>query len=103
MFLRRRKFRRKELSALQRWEIIRRDKLSCVQCKSEIHLRDTKTPSTTNGAFHHIVPLIYGGANDISNACLLCRPCHNQIHSGSEDASKYLAMFENFIRGGKLV
>ena len=28
------------------------------------------------GEFHHIIPIIYGGNNDIDNCSLLCRNCH---------------------------
>jgi len=28
------------------------------------------------GEFHHIIPIIYGGKNDIDNCSLLCHNCH---------------------------
>ncbi|MDI6887512.1 MAG: HNH endonuclease signature motif containing protein, partial [Candidatus Thermoplasmatota archaeon] len=28
------------------------------------------------GEFHHIIPVIYGGTNDLDNCSLLCYHCH---------------------------
>ena len=84
-------------------KVIQRDKLCCVQCAKPLSLiGDLKAPRVEGGDFHHIVPMIYGGENEPFNICLLCRPCHLHVHSGSETQQKYIAMFESFIRTGRL-
>ena len=47
-------------------EVIARDGEMCAYCGS------------TSGPFHvdHIVPLILGGDNDLSNLCVACAPCN---------------------------
>jgi len=34
---------------------------------------------------HHIHALAYGGGNVIENFCLLCKPCHDEVHRGYKD------------------
>ena len=96
-------FKRKELPKSERVLVIHRDKLTCVECGESLFLNpDSAKLTILNGAFHHIIPLIYGGENKAHNVCLLCTLCHNEIHSGSEIREKYFGMYEAFVRNGKL-
>ena len=98
------RFKRKSLLKRDKVLVIERDKLFCVQCKTIIHLKisEFKQLSLTNGCFHHIVPMVYGGSNTYENVCILCTNCHLFVHSGDEIPHKYIKMYENFIRHGKL-
>lgn len=97
-----RPYKRREIKDIDKWEVITRDRLVCVQCKETLHLKEVKRPVVIDGAFHHIIPMVYGGSVNYHNVCLLCRTCHNKVHSGNEDKKKYFEMFESFIRAGKL-
>lgn len=44
----------------------------CVNCGSEEHIH-----------YHHIVPLIMGGTNRLTNIVPLCEDCHGKIHIGT--------------------
>lgn len=35
---------------------------------------------------HHIVPLKFGGSNEIDNLMVLCIPCHKKVHDSYENA-----------------
>ena len=43
---------------------------TCVNCGTDMEIE-----------FHHIVPLAYGGTNNLSNIVPLCHQCHWSIHS----------------------
>ncbi len=75
--------------------VIHRDKLKCIQCGKDLVL--SSPTSLSNGAFHHIVPLVYGGENNHFNLCSLCVSCHNKSHSGRESKEKYLDMYSKYI------
>ena len=97
------KFKRKNIPLRCKHEVLARDKLMCVQCGKELFLDSTKKQlSVKDGDFHHILPLVYGGANETLNLCLLCRPCHKSIHSGDERKAKYFTAYENFLKTGRL-
>lgn len=42
----------------------------CVNCGSSEHIE-----------YHHIVPLVHGGTNNLSNIVPLCTDCHNAAHN----------------------
>ncbi len=94
------KYKRKALPRAERFKVLDRDKLKCVNCLKDLSLSDFDR--IKNGAFHHIVPLVYGGENKASNACLLCEPCHIKIHTGRETKQKYLRLYENYLLTGRL-
>ena len=96
--------KRRELTKKDKLFIIKRDKSQCTQCKIDLEFKIVKHRIVVrNGIFHHIIPQIYGGENNVNNACLLCVSCHNKIHSGDEDAEKYFKMYENFIKKEGLI
>lgn len=53
----------------QKAKIRRRDNHQCVKCSSESTLR-----------VHHIIPVDFGGDNNIENGATLCKPCHDKLH-----------------------
>lgn len=93
------KFKRPSILLKTKIAVIARDKLTCVQCGAILKIKfiSQKNLSIKNGVFHHIIPLIYGGPNILENICLLCKPCHTEVHSGREIKEKYYEMFECFI------
>ena len=47
------------------------------------------------GEFHHIIPIIFGGKNDIKNCSLLCHNCH-LIAPNIKD-NKGLLIYKNYL------
>jgi hypothetical protein len=58
----------------------------CCNCGSAINLM-----------YHHIVPLVYGGKNIISNIACVCEKCHSFIH---HDGASYYNNHAELIRKG---
>lgn len=52
-----------------RIQAMRRDKGLCVSCRD-------KGINTVAEECHHIVPVRFGGKNELENLRMLCRPCH---------------------------
>ena len=96
--------KRKLIPKAERKKVIARDKIRCVQCGKSMSLHINKIGRITirGGAFHHIIPLVYGGLNRALNICILCNSCHMLVHSGPESAQKYVEMFEAFVLTGRL-
>ena len=40
---------------------------------------------TEDLVIHHIVPLIVGGTNHLTNLCVLCTECHSLIHRNTDE------------------
>jgi hypothetical protein len=40
---------------------------------------------TEDLVIHHIVPLIVGGTNHLTNLCVLCEDCHAKIHRNTDE------------------
>lgn len=54
-----------------RKKIIKAKSSACSNCKSEENIE-----------YHHIVPLVLGGTNNMSNITALCHKCHKAAHYG---------------------
>ena len=52
--------------------VLERDNYSCARCGSGIEKKLV---------VHHIIPLSFGGSNDMDNLQVLCSFCHGNIHS----------------------
>jgi 5-methylcytosine-specific restriction endonuclease McrA len=57
------------------WELLKEERLeidnyTCVDCGSHDNL-----------VTHHIMPLSFGGGNDIDNLVTICKLCHTERHS----------------------
>ena len=97
------RFKRKAIPKSVKFTVMDRDKLRCIQCFSPTPITSiTKHISLSNGIFHHIIPLVYGGQNVPENICILCPGCHREAHTGRETPTKYHDMFSAFIRHGWL-
>lgn len=97
-----RNYRRKSIYQKDRRIVLERDKSKCVECGSEIFVNHNYSQiSLLNGAFHHIMPMIYGGKNDFTNICLLCNGCHINVHSGKESVLKYILDSRMFLTTGR--
>lgn len=51
-------------------KIIERSGNRCERCKIDFD-------DDFKGEFHHIIPVCFGGNNDINNCSLLCKKCHD--------------------------
>ena len=97
------KFKRKAIPKDIKFAVMERDSLNCIQCYKFTPISNIgKHISILNGEFHHVIPLVYGGMNTLSNICILCQECHKTVHSGRETPTKYYEMFANFVRHGWL-
>jgi len=99
-----RPFKRRTTSNTDKRIVADRDKDHCIQCgiRAFVYTDKHGQISMMRGAFHHIVPLVYGGANDHTNICILCTSCHIKVHLAPEDKIKYFAMKEFYERYGRL-
>jgi len=96
------KFKRKSTPKAIKLKVLLRDHLECVQCHESFKIIN-KDFGLGSGCYHHIIPLVYGGLNTDENICLLCKDCHNKIHSiaiGNENPEKYYQLLENYITRG---
>lgn len=56
-------------NVIKKKKVIRRSYNRCERCFIDFD-------DNFVGEFHHIIPIIYGGKNDIDNCSLLCYNCH---------------------------
>lgn len=99
-----RPFKRSSIRKRDRLIVVERDKGHCIQCGAKVFVYTTKSGkiSMMRGNFHHVVPLVYGGANDPTNICILCTNCHIKVHLAPEDKTKYFAMKTLYLQTGRL-
>lgn len=65
--------KRKALSKYRRNKIMEKYDFKCAKCGGEY----PETPLI----FHHVIPIIKGGSNEINNIIPLCRSCHHKEHN----------------------
>lgn len=74
---------RKEFSKKTRIEVFARAAGRCEKCEAKLKVGE--------GEYDHIIPCALGGDNDVSNAALLCVPCHRGIGAKTADDQKMIA------------
>jgi hypothetical protein len=62
---------RPEFSSVVRRKIMEKANNRCERCGIDFD-------STFKGVFHHIIPVCFGGNNQIENCSLLCDECHKK-------------------------
>jgi len=74
---------RQQLSGSRRIAVLSKTKGACAVCG--------KTGKVNGVEAHHIVPVLNGGTNALSNLIGLCKVCHTAVHAGFETIpAKYL-------------
>ena len=61
-----------------------RDNFTCQKCKTQ-----DKTGRDLEA--HHIIPLCFGGEDNLSNLITLCTDCHHYAPNKKEDFGEYLS------------
>lgn len=74
---------RKEFSKKTRIEVFARAAGRCEKCEAKLKVGE--------GEYDHIIPCALGGDNDVSNAALLCTPCHRAPGAKTADDQRDIA------------
>ncbi len=81
------KYTQKEKESLRSWK----NRSVCANCGI--------TNNTNYLTIHHILPKSKGGGNERSNLMILCRKCHNEVHSKYLFVSRDLDLEFNTSKG----
>jgi hypothetical protein len=82
----------RNISKLQRWEVLLNQKSICPECGKKIHLGDDA---------HHIEHYAHGGENEVYNIKIMHKECHIELHKNdsvsTRDSENITEEFENII------
>lgn len=70
----------RRVSIIVRYAIFRRDDFTCVKCGA----KGMRSGGTALITIDHIIPIFYGGSNDIMNLQTLCVSCNSKKHTKIE-------------------
>lgn len=73
----------KERKVIVRKKVLIRDSYSCQKCKVEDNTGRTLE-------IHHIIPVVYGGTDELDNLLTLCRVCHKYAPNNKEKFIEYM-------------
>lgn len=73
----------RERNQTLRRKTFERDKFTCRKC----HIQDKEVKLIEA---HHIIPLSYGGKNELDNMITLCNDCHHFAPNKKEEFEEYM-------------